>query len=76
VPKHIVYILHFVVHEDTLIVWGQTLSNELSFQLGGLRKKREIYMTSYLVYVIAYCHIFEDFHRETSVNFKVEPVSF
>jgi hypothetical protein len=28
-------------------------------------------MTSYLVYVISYCHIFEDFPRERNVDFKV-----
>jgi hypothetical protein len=59
--KYIVYILHFVVHEDALIDWGQIISNEISFQLGGLRKTQKFYMTSYLVYAIAYCHIFEDF---------------
>jgi hypothetical protein len=38
VPKYIVYILHFVVHEDTMIDWAQIISNEILFQLGGLRK--------------------------------------
>jgi hypothetical protein len=75
VPKYIVYILHFVVHEDTLIDWARIISNEISFQLGGLRKTRKFYMTSYLVYVISYYHIFEDFPRERSVDSKVEPTS-
>jgi hypothetical protein len=32
-------------------------------------------MNSYLVFSIAYYHIFEDFSRERSVDFKVEPIS-
>jgi hypothetical protein len=40
VPKYIVYILHFVVHEDTMIDWARIISNEISFQLGGLRKTK------------------------------------
>jgi hypothetical protein len=30
-------------------------------------------MTSYLVFVIVYYHIFEDFPRERNVDFKKEP---
>jgi hypothetical protein len=32
-------------------------------------------MTSYLVYVISYCHIFDDFPRERNVYFKEELTS-
>jgi hypothetical protein len=70
--KYIVYILHFVFHEDALIYWGQIISNEILFQLEGLRKTRKFYTNSYLVYDIAYCHIFEDFPKARNVDFKVE----
>jgi hypothetical protein len=46
-PTYIVYILHFVVHEDTMIDWARIISNEISFQLGGLIKTKNIYMASY-----------------------------
>jgi hypothetical protein len=44
-PKNVVYILHFVVHEDALIDWGHLISNEISFQLGGLKRTQKFYMT-------------------------------
>jgi hypothetical protein len=31
-------------------------------------------MTSYLIFTIAYFHVFEDLSRERSIDFKVEPV--
>jgi len=73
--KYIVYILHFVVHEDALIDWDKIISNEISFQLGGLRKTQKIYVTFYLVYDISYYHIFEYMPRVRSVDFKVKPIS-
>jgi hypothetical protein len=72
VPNYIVYILHFFAHEDALIDWGRFISNEISFQLGSLRKTRKFHMNYCLVYVIAYCHIFKDLPRTKSVDFKVE----
>jgi len=33
-------------------------------------------MNSYLVFVIVYCHIFEDFPKARNVDFKKEPLSF
>jgi hypothetical protein len=76
VPKYIVYILHHSIHENAIIDWARIISNEISFQLGSLRKTKKFYMTSYLVFVIVYCHIFEDFPRVRNVDFKKEPVSF
>jgi hypothetical protein len=74
VPKYIVYILHFPMHEDSLIDWGNIISNEISFQLGGLKRNKKFYMTSYFLFSISYCHIFEDLLRERSVDSKVEPI--
>jgi hypothetical protein len=31
-------------------------------------------MTSYIIFDIAYFHVFEDLSRERSIDFKVEPV--
>jgi len=72
--KSIIYILHFFFHEDTLIDWGLLISNEISFQLGGLKRTQKFYKTYYLNFFIAYCHVFEDLSRERSVKFKVEPI--
>jgi len=49
--------------------------DEILFQLGRLRKTKKFYTTSYLVYIIVYCHIFEDFPRATNVDFEKDPIS-
>jgi hypothetical protein len=74
VLKNISYILHFDVHEYALIGWGRLIFDEISFQLGGLKRTQKFYMSSYLIFSIACCHVFEDLTREISVDFKVEPV--
>jgi len=56
-----------------MINWACIISNNISFQLGGQRKIRKFYMTSYLVFVISYCHMFEDFPRAINVDFNKEP---
>jgi hypothetical protein len=53
VPKYILYILHYVVHEYSMIEWAHIISNDIFLQLGSLRKTRKFYMTSYLVFVIS-----------------------
>jgi hypothetical protein len=73
VLKYILYILHYTIHENSIIEWDHIISNDISFQLGGLRKNKKFYMTSYLVFIIIYGHIFKDFSREINVDFKKEP---
>jgi hypothetical protein len=50
VQRNIIYILHFSMHEDALIDVGCIISNEISFQQGGLKKTQNFYMTSLLEY--------------------------
>jgi hypothetical protein len=61
VPRNIIYVLHFSLHEKAIIDWGHLISSEVSFQLGNLKKTQKFYMTSYLIFSIAYGHVFEDF---------------
>jgi hypothetical protein len=74
VPRNVIYALHYALHEKSIIDWGYLISSEVSFQLNKLKMTRNFYMTSYLIFTIAYGHVFEDFLRETHVNFNLELV--
>jgi hypothetical protein len=74
VPRNVIYALHYALHEKSIIDWGYLISSEVSFQLSNLKKTRKFYMTSYLIFAIAYGHVFEDFPREKHVDFKLEPI--
>jgi hypothetical protein len=75
VPKYIVYILHHSIHEKAMVEWDCIISNEVLFQLGSLRKTKKIYINSYFVFVIVYCHIFGEFPKTINVDFKKELAS-
>jgi hypothetical protein len=75
VPKNIVYILHIYMHESAFIDWSDLTSKEISFQFGGLKRTQIFYVTYYLIFSIEFFHVFEDWSRERSIDFKVEPVS-
>ena len=66
--------MHYDLHEKTIIDWGYLISNEISFQLNNLKKTQKFYMTSYLIFAIAYGHVFEDSPRKKHVDFKLDPV--
>lgn len=66
--------MHYALHEKAIIDWGCLISNEISFQLNNLKKTHKFYMDSYLIFVIAYGHVFEDLPWEKHVDFKLEPV--
>jgi hypothetical protein len=74
VPRNIIYALHFSLHEKSIIDWGYLISSEVCFQRGNLKKTQNFYMTSYLVYAIAYGHVFEDLSKKNNVNFNMEPI--
>jgi hypothetical protein len=74
VPRNIIYPLHFPLHEKAIIDRGYLILSEVSFQLGDLKKTRKLYMTSYLIFSIAYSHVFEYFLREMNIDFNMEPV--
>jgi hypothetical protein len=42
VPRNIIYVLHFTLHENAIIDWGHIISSEISFQLSNLKKTHEI----------------------------------
>jgi hypothetical protein len=38
VPRNIIYVLHFSLHENTIIDWGHIISSEVSFHLSNWKK--------------------------------------
>jgi hypothetical protein len=74
VTRNVIYAMHYALHEKAIIDWGYLISSEISFQLNNLKKTHKFYMASYLIFSIAYGHVFEDFPREKHVDFKLEPV--
>ena len=65
--------MHYALHEKVIIHWGYLISSEISFQLNNLKKTQNVNMNSYLIFAIAYGHVFEDLPREKHVDFNLDP---
>jgi hypothetical protein len=74
VSRNFIYAMHCALHEKTIMDWGCLVLSEIFFQLNNLKKTQNFYMTSYLIFTIAYGHVFEDLPRAKQVDFKFEPV--
>jgi hypothetical protein len=59
IPRLVLYILHFVIHEKAIYSWENIISGELSFRLSNFRKNNKFYMSSYIIFAITYCHVFK-----------------
>jgi hypothetical protein len=55
ISRMILYILYFIVKEQAIFDWGKLISIEISSQLSHYKRDKKFFMTSYLVFVIAYC---------------------
>jgi hypothetical protein len=74
VPKLALYILYFSIHENAIFDWSRIISSELSFHLGNFHKSKRFYMSSYLIFVVTYCHVFKGLPLAKKVNCKFDPV--
>jgi hypothetical protein len=74
VTINVIYSMDYALHEKTTIDWGYFISSEISFQPNNLKKTHKFYMDSYLIFSIAYGHVFEDFPWEKHRDFKLELV--
>jgi hypothetical protein len=74
VPRLVLYILYFSIHEKIVFDWAKIISGELSFQLTNFKKSKKFYMSLYLIFAIMYCHVFKGLHLAKHVNCKVDPV--
>jgi hypothetical protein len=73
VSRNFIYAMHYALHEKIVIDWGYLISSKISFQLNNLKNTQKFYMTSYLIFAIAYGHVFEYLPWERHVDFKLEP---
>jgi hypothetical protein len=71
VPRLALYILYFYIEEKVIFDWSKIISFEISFQLSSFRKNKKLFMSAYLIFSIAYCHVFEGLHLAKQVNFKL-----
>jgi hypothetical protein len=74
VTRNVIYDMHYALHEKAIIDWGYLFLSEISFQLNNLKNNHKFYMNSYLIFSIAYGHVFEDFPQAKHVDFKLEPI--
>jgi hypothetical protein len=70
---NVIYVTHYAMHEKSIIDWGYLISSEISFHLNNLKKTHKFYMSSYLIFSIAYGHVFEYLSQEKHTDFKLEP---
>jgi hypothetical protein len=59
VPCLSLYILYFFIQEKAIFDWSKIISSEISFQLSNFRRDKKLYMSSYLIFSIIYCHVFK-----------------
>jgi len=74
VPHLALYIFYFSIQEKVIFDWSEIISFEISFQLSNFRKNKKLFMFGYLIFAIAYCHVFEGLHLEKQVNCKLDLV--
>ena len=70
------YILYFTVNEQTIFDWGRLISHEICSQLSSLKKEKNFFMSSYLVFAIAHCSQFLKLSLSKKVNWKFNLVTF
>jgi hypothetical protein len=74
ISSMIIYILYFTVKEKSIFDWGKLISIEISSQLSQYKKDMNLFMASYLVFVIAYCFQFHKLFICKKVNYEFNPV--
>jgi hypothetical protein len=59
VLRYVLYVFHLSIHESVLFDWDRIILSEVSFELVNFQKNKKFFMSSYLIFAIAYCHILE-----------------
>jgi hypothetical protein len=68
------HIFYFSIHENTIFDLARIIPSELSFQLGNFRKNNKFYMSSYLIFIMTYRHVFNCMSFAKKVNYKFDYV--
>jgi hypothetical protein len=74
VPKYVFYVLHESIRVRINFDWAEIISNEVSHHLFMYEQTKRFFMTSYLVYAIVYCHLFEGLTPRKDVNYEEDLV--
>ena len=74
IPRLAIYILHFTVHEQVIFNWEKNIYGEIYSQLSNFKKNKRFYTSSYLIFVITYCHVFKGLSVGRRVDCKIDPI--
>lgn len=70
------YIFYFTVNEQAIFYLCGLISHEICSQLSSYKRKKKFYMSSYLVFAIAYSCRFLQLSLSKNVNYELHPVTF
>jgi len=76
ISRMILYILHFTVKEQAIFHWGKLISIEISSQLLQYTRKKKLFMSSYLIFVVTNCCPFPGLSMCKKVNYEFDLVTF
>jgi hypothetical protein len=62
IPCLSLYILYFSIQKKAIFDWSKIISSEISFQLSNFKRDKKFYMSTYLIFSIVYCHVFQGLH--------------
>jgi hypothetical protein len=55
--------------------WAEIISNEISYHLSNFMKTKRFFMTSYLVFSLVYCNVFEGLPPRGDIDIDNDPFS-
>jgi hypothetical protein len=72
----VLYILYFIVKEQSIFYWGKLISIEMCSQLSRFKEDNKFYMSSYFIFTIAHCCSFPKLSLSKKINYEFDPVTF
>jgi hypothetical protein len=66
--RYVLYVLHFSVRMKVVFDWDEIISNEISYHLSNYMKTKRFFMTSYLLFYLGYCNVFEGLPPKGNVD--------
>jgi hypothetical protein len=70
-----VYSIFHKFMKKSIFDWGKLISIEIASQLANFKKDKKLFMASYLVFAITYCHAFKGLIIRKRVNCEVDPIT-
>jgi len=76
ISQMILYILYSTVKEKSIFDWGKLISIEITSQLSQYKRENKLFMSSYLIFMIAHCYPFPRLSMCKKVNCEFDLVTF